>query len=1444
MARPSSRVRGIWGSVLFLGVTSCSGGGCGGCAVPGATTLPGGYPVGQAVPGAGALRITRAGLDVLGASVSTVATGLTGLVGDGGADGGSSAALSFVVPTSTTSGSFDVLGVPVPYSLAVCPSGADANATPPTCRVDARLPAGSLHLDAVAPDALTLSGTVPIRLRDLPIDASLVGAVSLGFGQGACNGATPEFDYGSFPVSVTLPLVAETVAPRAGITKVDAADAVVTISADPSALGVCGECAPGDLVCEAVLGTIEELAFPLILDQVEAQVKSALAPSFCTIPDTTVTPSCPTGSSAGTGTNGSPACLYDSAPKACVPVFFGTDGKLAPSALLGSSFVPASAAPLDFVLAAGGALDPAPGAAADAQGYAGHTPNGATFSLLGGVNAVTVSPCVPPIDLVAPTGLPLPAALTVDTVAGWPSGTPGPHVGMAFAARYLDYALARTYQSGALCLEVSTADVSALSTGLLSLLVPSLPSLTFEGSAAAIQVRVRPGVPPTVTVGSGADTGANSILTVHAPSMAFDFYVFSDDEYVRAFTFTADATIPLSITTGKTKANPNGGLAPVVGQIGFANPVVTSSELLSDSPASIASGVELALSVVVGQLFTSLPGIDPSAALASFGLTIDVPSSGIQKVTEGSDDFLAVFAALAPATTTVGKAPVGTTHLSLTRLAVDPAGLGLLDATRDRLPTLAVQLSPADARPREYAWWIDDGPRSAWSTDAAPEIRSDALYFQGKHVLSVATRLPGDTASEAEPSTLPFVLDVLAPSVSFDGSLQAWDIVSPTTALQARWQASGSGAWSTWSALAETKAASLSGGASVEVRDEAGNVASLVVPASGGSAVAGASSTDGGSGGCSIGGDDSARSADAAWLLLAALGALLVGRRARRTGSRTTIARAASVGLLATGATSATVGCGGDNLESTSHDAGAADASVHGCGSDCLQPCLPALDQGVVGAYASLAESSSAADGGNGTVWVAAYSDAVITGATRVPYGDLVVGTYAAATGSVAWQTVDGVPARTSATCPDHDPTGWRGGETAAGDDVGLFTSLATDASGEPMVAYFDATHGTLKFARFDGSHWAVHSVTGSGDGGPSVDGVERGRYAQLAIVAGVPTISYLAQDASAGTSRVEIATATTATPASAADWSLSIVAAAPGATDAAHGHGHQRRAQRAAGRLRRLRQRRQRQPGRLRRRDRLLRSAGREPGRSDAERGRGQRLEHARPCRRLAEGGRPRRRCRARAWSSSARPTPAPAATGTSSTSTRRPGSWSTSTSSAARRRELPSVIDDGSAVGGQSFPDGVHLVGAGAKLTLDATGAPRVYYGDATAGTLRVASGSRTGSGVIRGIQMDTQRRPAGGALRRPVPASPARKQQGRQRLPQRRRGRRDPRRLRLRRRLRSRRRSIRNSGYDARRSWKRAPRSPSRTAGPAVRVRSSETMARSDARLSTPLISSARM
>ena len=459
----------------------------------------------------------------------------------------------------------------------------------------------------------------------------------------------------------------------------------------------------------------------------------------------------------------------------------------------------------------------------------------------------------------------------------------------------------------------------------------------------------------------------------------------------------------------------------------------------------------------------------------------------------------------------------------------------------------------------------------------------------------------------------------------------------------------------------------------------------------GGSGSSGAGEANVHAGGCSTGGSTQANLGDA--LLLALAVGFAIGIRRKRRDALTLVAPVACAGLVA---------CGGDNIESSGHvavDAGV-DASVHRCGSDCLEPCLPALDPGVVGAYASLAAAP------DGTVWVAAYSDAVITGATRTPYGDLVVGTYDAASGGVDWRTVDGAPALAGGACPDHDPSGWRGGVTAPGDDVGLWTSLAIDASGQPMVAYFDATHGALKLARYDGTTWSVHTVTTT---------VESGRYAKLLLVGGVPVVTYLQQDATTNTSGVVQAVARSNAPASSADWSFTPLASGPGVTAS----GPAQAVPPVTGDY--------------------VSVASATPGGPlagvvfyDQPNGNlvGLRVAGGDVVSQILAGDSRK--------------------SGTADDGADADllvdgaGDWHVVYVDAKRAQldyldviggatvGIVSVVDDGSGVGGQAFADGVHLVGAGAQLRLDSTGAPLVYYGDATAGTLRIATGLRSGSGA----------------------------------------------------------------------------------------------------------------
>ena len=99
-------------------------------------------------------------------------------------------------------------------------------------------------------------------------------------------------------------------------------------------------------------------------------------------------------------------------------------------------------------------------------------------------------------------------------------------------------------------------------------------------------------------------------------------------------------------------------------------------------------------------------------------------------------------------------------------------------------------------------------------------------------------------------------------------------------------------------------------------------------------------------------------------------------------------------------------------------------------------------------------------------------------------YGDLVTGAWDPAATSVDWEIVDGAP-----TMPvSGDPNGWRGGVSAPGDDVGLWTSVAE--AGETIhVAYHDRTNGALKLASGGPGAWNVQVVDDTGFAG---------RYASL----------------------------------------------------------------------------------------------------------------------------------------------------------------------------------------------------------------------------------------------------------------------------------------------------------------------------------------------------------
>lgn len=1122
--------------LLMILVAACSGSGCSGCSGCGMTPLPNGFDQTKIIPNSASVRITRPGLDFIGSNLGTVAGDVLG-PGDAGTsgDGGSTPPLTFDIGASSD----DLAGI---ATANIC-----QNASSSQCVADINLPGAQLHIDAIAPangpnmePALQISGTVPVKIDDIPVGIEVLGinlcSVDIGVGNGSCNGSTPQMTYANVPVTATLPIISETLSPRDGYSIIDTDNAVINANIDSSIVQICGS------LCADVANLLKSTLVSQITGPLTSTLKSELQKELCTKANPATNPPCPDG----TVDNDAGTCVFASSPGTCVPTLLGLDGHLDLGSLV-AKYSPGNSAAVDLVLAAAGAAQTAPNCAPNQvitggmcttpspAPTTGYTPNGITLGMLGGMLANPTTNCVPVADNPIPTGIPIPAQLQTDTLPNW-SQDAGPDLDLALSGRFLTYAATSVYNSGMLCLGISTEQVSALSTGYVSAVIPSVKDLTFEpgktSKPAAMAITTRPQKPPSVTIGTGADLGANALIQVTIPSFAIDFYVWSLDRYVRAFTFTADVTVPINLQTGVTAKNPNDGIVPVIGNLTTANATVTNSDLVWEQPTQLASALSALLGGLVGQfLGNGFSPINLNSDFAKYGLALNLPPDAFQKLTSGSDQFIGLFANL-----TTAQAAMVRTHAALLGMEIHPEAMGLTTADRTKFPKLHVALSSPDAdaaHPIEYAWWIDEQPHSTWSTATDVIVDNQYLFLQGKHTLYAAARVVGHPESEdRNPAQIPFIIDVLPPVVALDvqGSdvtVNAYDYVSDDTALKVRYrlvdEAGNLGAWTEWAGY--TTFPVINGGSSqsieVQVADETGNVADTnglirgrpdpTIPSSASSAC-----------GCSTPGKP-----DAGHLGVLAvfglIGSLVVMSRRRRAGGALVVG---SLGIVMSG----TQGCScGSNGNPTAPEEAGVDGGMN-CGPGCAQPCGSPNALGLIGAYTSYAVAS------DGTVWIAGYNDADVT--NGLLYGDLVAGKYDTGKQQVDWVDVDGLPPEPAdGDCPPNPPDSWRHGLTDPGPDVGLWTSIQLDSNGNPMISYYDATNQALKFASSTdgGKTWNAHTVMQQANS-------DVGRYSKMLVISGKPVIGFLVNEPGMmgwAQSRVVLATGNVAMPTQASDWSM-----------------------------------------------------------------------------------------------------------------------------------------------------------------------------------------------------------------------------------------------------------------------------------------------------------------
>lgn len=817
----------------------------------------------------------------------------------------------------------------------------------------------------------------------------------------------------------------------------------------------------------------------------------------------------------------------------CVATLLGMEGRMDMGSLL-ASFSPGVSAEVDLVIAAGGYAD-----------VDDHGEGGISLGMFGGAEPVELAQCVPHDVPVPPLG-PVPISDEIHSAVECPGCTPSEvHMVLGASETVLNRIGWAFHQSGGLCLGVG-ADTLPITSGTLGMLITSLGTVTWDRDAP-VAMELVPALPPTFEIGAG--TADDPLLIVNMPSLSIDFYVWAHDRWVRFMRMNSDISIPLELeaVAGEIQIN--------VAGLNLANTEVTDTNLLTDDPVGIAVSLEGLIGTIAGPMLGNVG----SVALPDFsGFTLNIPDGGLGHVEQGDEEFLAIYASLgiAPATALLPDVMTGLeTEAEIVELDLPPTEEFAAPPTVPRI-TLALDAPTAGDEEVEFRTRLNTGFWSRWSTDRTVVIEDGILTIQGRHRLYAQARLHRQPATaDPDPVEIEVLIDTLAPEVTIieDGrqilEIESWDMISPTEAIAIEWRPMGE---ESWRPVEEGLIAPPENSEEIEIRatDEAGNVSVSRHELRGripdtGEGCGGCATTRSRAGGVPVA------------LGLVLFVGLLIWRRRRGAGL-----------LIALLATASLTACSGtDPIRDTGPD-GDADADADGdattleCENDedcvggrcCIadQQCIPfttaedtcaegtscseipplndecqyeacsacsespPLDVGFVGLHSSIAVLP------DGSAWIAGYAAGTRPGR---PYGDLAVAQVSSGDDIVpeeAWTAIDGIP---SDVAPSGDIHGFRGGISEPGDDVGMYTSIAANGSGDVGIAYYDADNRSLRYIHNTGGTWEAPAIV---DGeAPDIDA---GRFADLAFVEGdVPAIVYMSievGDAGAVTTRARYALA------------------------------------------------------------------------------------------------------------------------------------------------------------------------------------------------------------------------------------------------------------------------------------------------------------------------------
>ncbi|MCA9603759.1 MAG: hypothetical protein KC417_17125, partial [Myxococcales bacterium] len=489
--------------------------------------------------------------------------------------------------------------------------------------------------------------------------------------------------------------------------------------------------------------TLKGWILNLVLDPVTDMLTGVLDDQLCTTPGLH---GCPQGTFA-VGAGEEAVCRYSNSESArCVPLLLGYEGQGNLGASLLGGFSPGTDGSAQFVVASGGAAE------AVSQGL--------SLFFYGGLRSMDPTLTSSPAHASCVPTRPVPPIPTVPRAATFrgnvlPGSNTTTHVGIGISEQFLNYASYGLYDSGMLCLGVGTRVSQQISAGLFSLLLQSLKNLTFPENNAPLSIVLRPSQEPSFEVGKGTDSDPLLLMTLKGVSA--DFYLFTQERYVRFMTFSGDLHVSLNLEVQGSE------LTIAIGGVTTENASVTNSELLAEDPGVLSGLIEDVLTSFASQLASTIPPI----TLPSFaGFSLDVPDNGVTGVEDTGEEFVAIFANLMLDPNAVTS--LAETDATLVRLDADADSLRLENLGKSAPPTAWIDASATGRLDAafEYSYRVDGGAWSRWQADPRLAVSDRRLELQATHRVEVRSRVAGEPrTTDLTPAALDVVVDVLPPVV-------------------------------------------------------------------------------------------------------------------------------------------------------------------------------------------------------------------------------------------------------------------------------------------------------------------------------------------------------------------------------------------------------------------------------------------------------------------------------------------------------------------------------------------------------------------------------------------------------------------------------------------------------------------------------------------------------